>query len=109
MSKQEANAPVSLPTMLGSGKMFEAQGKKYKVLPFKLKEVDEFAKDNLIIGDEQFFNLSSKKNRENLDKWLRRKILTENDEPLTVEKAMEDDWDLDDLKLCIRTLMRISG
>jgi|BioPla2DNA2_1021312.scaffolds.fasta_scaffold118447_3 hypothetical protein len=113
MANKEATKPAEiaakLGVMLGTGDMLEAQGKKYKILPLKLKEVDEFLQDNMIVGDAQFFNISNKDSRANLDKWLKRKVSTADGEPLTVEQAMEDDWDLDDLKACIRALIRLSG
>jgi len=96
-----------LSTMLGSGEEFCAGGNTYKVRPLKLKEVDEFLNDNISIG-AQLFNVVNKDMREKLGKWL-QKCFTKDGKPLTLEMAMEDDWDLADLKMAVQRLIDISG
>jgi hypothetical protein len=104
----ENNEKTPLSVMSGSGSVFEAQGKKYRIRPMKLREVDEFYKDNLILADGQFFNMTIPSNRKSLNKWL-EKMVTANDQPLSLEQVIEDDWDLNDLRACIRRLIDISG
>lgn len=98
---------TSLPTMLGSGEEFFVGDKSYKVRPLKLKEVDEFLSDNISVG-AQLFNVVNKDMKEKVDKWLQR-CFTKGDKPLTLQMAMDDDWDLADLKVAIQRLIDISG
>lgn len=105
MAKKEAT-PLSV--MLGSGEDFFVGGKKYTVKPLKLKHVDEFMKDNLSLG-MQLVNITNEEAKSKLDKWLSRQVVDEKGSPMSLEKAMEDDWDLGDLKRCIQRLLDISG
>lgn len=98
-----------LSVMAGSGDFFKAQGKKYKVKPLKLKEVDELKNDEMFVFEGQFFNMSNPDNRKKLNKWIEKKATDESGEPLTLEKAMNDDWDLNDLKEFMRKLLDLSG
>jgi len=99
---------VPLSTMLGSGDSFFVGEKKYRVKPLKLKEVDEFTQDGLSVGPA-LFNVSSKKNKSILDKWIKSKIFDGDGNPMNLEKAMADDWDLVDLKRAVQKLVDISG
>ncbi len=105
MAKKEA---TPLSTMLGSGEDFLVGEKRYTVKPLKLKHIDEFVKDNLSVG-LQFVNLTNDEAREKLNKWLSRQVVDENGSPLSLDRAMEEDWDLVDLKNCIQRLLDISG
>jgi len=105
MAKEAKATPLS--TMLGTGEEFFVGDKAYKVRPLKLKEIDEFLNDNISIG-AQLFNVVNKDMREKLDKWLQR-CFTKGDKPLTLQMAMDDDWDLADLKMAIQRLIDISG
>lgn len=69
MSKQEANAPVSLSTMLGTGETFEAKGKTYTVKPITLKHIEDFMADNLSLGS-QIFNITGKDAKQKVERWL---------------------------------------
>lgn len=112
--------PIPLSVMLGTGEEFEVEevvekeGKKehikhkYKVLPLKLKEVDEFLKDNLSVGP-QLFNLIDKESKKKVDKWLSRKVQTDAGEPVTLQMAYDHGWNLEDLQRCLRKLVGISG
>ena len=106
--KEEEPLPVSLSTMLGSGDIFMVGNKKYSVKPLKLKDVDEFSKDAVNIGP-QMFSLIDKKRRENLDKWMKRQVFDANDEPVSIKKAIDDEWDLTDLRKCVKKIIDISG
>ena len=106
MSKTEATTPLS--TMLGSGESFEVNGKAYTIKPIKLKDVDEFMKDNLSMGS-QFFNLAKDDAKEKTNKWLCGYCVDNKDEAMTLEKAMQDDWDLAHLKDFFKKLCDLSG
>jgi hypothetical protein len=108
MSKKEAKTPVSLATMLGTGDTFEAKDKTYKVKPIKLKDVEEFMADNLSIGS-QLFNVSNKDSKTKIDKWLNGYAVDSKDEPMSLDKAMNDEWDIVDLKNFIKKLCDLSG
>lgn len=108
----EAKKPVDFLTMSGASHNFEAQGKNYTLLPTKVREILELKDDNLAIWPEQQgFNIASDKNVGILDKWLKRKVLDENGEPMSIEKitSKDHDWDTDDLSRCLVKLYKISG
>ncbi len=107
-SKKTDKTPLSV--MLGSGVIFEAQGKKYTVLPIKLKELLDFKDGKIAIGNNaQGYNILIDENRNKIDKWLQSKLIDSNGEPMSFEKAVNDDWDTDDLERFLRTLFKISG
>ena len=108
MSKQEANAPVSLSTMLGTGETFEAKAKTYTVKPITLAHIEEFMADNLSIGS-QLFNVANKDAREKVDKWLSGYAVDGKGELMSLEKAIADGWDIVDLKNFFRKLCDLSG
>lgn len=108
MSKQEANASVSLSTMLGAGETFDAKGKTYTVKPIILKHIEEFMADNLSIGS-QLFNVANKESKAKVDKWLSGYAVDGKGEPMSLEKAIADGWDIIDLKNFFRKLCDLSG
>ena len=99
---------TSLATMLGKGGSFEAQGKTYTVKPLKIKDVDDFMTDDMSLGS-QLFNVSNEKNKKKTDRWLKDYATNDKDEPMSVEKAMNDDWDLEDLRNFFKKLCDLSG
>jgi hypothetical protein len=106
----EAKKPVDLSTMLGilGGNDFMVGDKKYVVSPMSLVEVDEFMKDNLSIGP-QLFMVANDGSKKKLDKWLSRHCLDKIGEPMTVEKAAKDEWNLVDMRKFIQKLCDLSG
>lgn len=100
---------VPLSDMVGGGTNFLAQGKKYRVLPLKLCEIDKFIESNIVIGEGQFFNVSGEAQKKNIDFWIKKKVLAEDGSEFSLEGAYADEWDLDDLGEMIRSLMRLSG
>lgn len=108
MPKKEAHPPVDLATMLGTGDYHIIQGKRYKIKPLKLRDHKEFLEDNLNLGS-QFFTLLEEKEVAKLEKWMGRYLFDENDEPMTLAKAEEADWDVTDLRKFVKLLIDISG
>ncbi len=108
MSKQEANAPVSLSTMLGTGETFEAKGKTYTVKPITLAHIEEFMADNLSLGS-QLFNVTNKDAKTKVDKWLAGYCTNEKGESMSLQNAIDDGWDIIDLKNFFRKLCDLSG
>lgn len=108
MSKQEANAPVSLSVMRGAGETFEAKDKTYTVKPITLAHIEEFMADNLSIGS-QLFNVANKDAKEKVNKWLGGYCLDEKGEAMSLQKAIDDGWDIVDLKNFFRKLCDLSG
>lgn len=106
--KKEAKKIADLATMLGTGESFDAQGKTYTVKPIKLKDIESFMNDNLSLGS-QLFNVSNDDVRKKIDKWLTGYCFDDKDEPVTLDKAMSEDWDIADLKSFIRKLCDLSG
>jgi len=104
---KEKLAPVSLATMVGQGDIFEAANKRYTVKPLKLKHVPEFLEDNISIGS-QLFNLANEEARMKLEKWIPL-IIFDGGESLTLQRLIDDDWDLNDLKALLRKTLDISG
>jgi hypothetical protein len=105
MSKSEA---VPLSVMTGSGSSFSAAGKKYTIVPLTLKDLDEFGKSQMSIG-AQLFNLLNPEARKILEKTLPKCIFDENKNPVTLDKMMEDGWNLRDLRLAVEKLCDLSG
>ena len=108
MSKVEANTPVDLSTMLGSGDEFKVNDKKYTIKPMSLKDVDQFMQDNLSLGS-QIFSISSPETKSKTDKWLSKYCFDEKNESVTLQKAMDADWNVVDLKKFFRNLCDLSG
>jgi len=112
--KGEAEQPlstseiVSLATMLGGGDFFSVGEKRYKVKPLKLKDIDEFQKDAVNVGP-QLYSMINEEARSKLEKWLSRQVFDANNEPMTLQKAIDDDWDLSDLRLCVQKIIDLSG
>ncbi|HHX60995.1 MAG TPA: hypothetical protein GX707_09840 [Epulopiscium sp.] len=106
MSKEKTPTPLSV--MLQSGGDLEVKGKIYTVRPLALKDIQDFMKDNLSLGP-QLFSVNDDKSRKKVDKWLQGYCLDDKDAPLTLDKAMADDWDVVDLKEFIRKLCDLSG
>jgi hypothetical protein len=106
----EAKKPVDLSTMLGvlGGEGFKVGEKTYTVKPMALKHVDEFMKDNLSLG-AQIFNLSNKDVKTKLEKWLTGYCFDRNGEPMSLQKAMDDDWNIVNLKDFLKKLCDLSG
>lgn len=98
-------AATSLAEMLGTGDTIAELG--LHIRPLKLKEVQEFINDNVAVGT-QVFGLVNEENRKILDKWLQR-CVSKGGEPYSLEKAMNDDMDLVQLRHVIEKLVDLSG
>jgi hypothetical protein len=132
MAKKEAT-PLSV--MLGSGEdfyfditkvkvdsegnpVFDEQGepilevvatKKLKVLPLKLKELDEFTEDRVSIGTQLFTTLNDS-DKAKADKWLKTHVfLPGSGKVVTVDLLKEEGMDLIQLRRLIGKLIDISG
>ena len=105
---ENAKSPTPLSVMLGDGGSFDVKGKSYTIKPIALKDIEKFMKDNLSLG-VQLFNVSDKKTREKVDRWLTGYCFDEDGNPVSLEKAMADDWDVVDLKEFFRKLCDFSG
>lgn len=104
MSNKET---TPLSTMLGSGEFIEIRGKQYKVKPLALKDIDMFI-ENTNLGP-QLFNLIDKKAKENMNNLLSKYCYDENNSPISLEIAINSDWDVVDLKTFIKKVCDISG
>lgn len=102
---KEAATPLSV--MLGTGEALEIAGKKYRVLPLKLREVQEFLDDNLSVGP-QLVNLLTEEHRAKVSKWLGH-VVDESGKPMDLERAQAEDWTIADLRLALQKLMDLSG
>ncbi len=105
---QESSPLPTLATMLGSGEDFFVGEKKYRVKPLKLKDVDAFSDDKINIGP-QMFSIVNKEEREKLEKWFSKQVFTEKGEQMTLQQAMDDDWDLSNLRKCMQKIIDLSG
>lgn len=106
----EAKKPVDLSTMLGilGGNDFLVGDNKYVVKPMSIVEVDEFMKDNLSLST-QLFNIANDASRKKLEKWLSGHCFDKIGEPMTVEKAKNDNWNIVDMRKFIEKLCDLSG
>lgn len=119
MSKDN-KSPTPLSVMLGDGDSFIVKGKSYSVKPIALKDIEEFMSSNINLGS-QLFSVADKKEREKIDRWLGGKknkdgnivkagyCFDSDGNPVNLEKAMNDGWDIVDLKLFLRKLCDLSG
>lgn len=105
---EKTTKKTPLSTMLGGGDFIEIQGKQYKIKPLKLKDVDNFIEKNVSLGS-QIFNLADEKSKKDMNEWLSKYCYDENDSPVNFETAIEQDWDIVDLKTFIKKLCDISG
>jgi hypothetical protein len=108
MKNTEANLPVDLSTMLGSSDEFEVNGKSYEIKPILLKDIDQFMKDNVCLG-AQIFSVSNKTSRNKLNFWLSKYCFDDKGEPLSIDKVMDLEWSVVDLKKFIQKLCDLSG
>ncbi|MCX7771717.1 MAG: hypothetical protein N2376_01215 [Clostridia bacterium] len=108
MDTKEAKTQTDLSTMLMTGAEFNAKGKAYRIKPIALKHVDAFVQDNISI-DVQLFNLTSKKAREKVNFWLQNYATDDSGEFMSLQKAMDDNWDVVDLKEFFKKLCGLSG
>lgn len=106
MSAKET--PVSLSTMLGNGETFEVNGNPYTVKPIALKDIEKFMADNLSLGC-QLFSVATKESKEKIDNWLTGYCIDQSGNPVNLQKAMDDGWNIVDLKTFIKKLCDISG
>jgi len=97
-----------LSTMLGSGELTQIAGKQYVIKAIKLKDIPEFEQDKISFGP-QYFSLAVKDERKKLDKWFSRYVFNTTGEPMTLDKATEEDWNVADIKGCLLRLVDISG
>ena len=54
-------------------------------------------------------NVMDKKAKEKIDKWLTGYCFDEKDNAVTLKEAMDNDWDVVDLKEFIKKLCDLSG
>jgi hypothetical protein len=102
-------------SLFGKGESFEVGEHTYKVLPMSLEEVlgakgvdGEFTADNLSL-DKQGWNILIPDARAKVDKWLQRKVVDEKGSPMSMDRAVEDGWDFDDVRSFLRMLAGLSG
>ena len=108
MSSKEARTPVPFSVMTGEPELFIAQNKKYHIKPMKIGDALKFIDDKVII-EAQIFNLAAKENREKINYYLSKYCTNEKGEPMSLESAITDDWDIVDLKKFVHKLCDISG
>jgi len=99
---------ASLSTMLGKGEFAIIKDKKYKIKPIALKDVEEFMNDNLSLGS-QLFSISDAEKRKQINRWLTGYCYDEENNAISLEIAMNNDWDIVDLKEFVKKLCDISG
>lgn len=94
--------------MTGSGSSFSAAGKTYRVRPLTLKETVKFS-ENPISINMQFYNMLNEDMRKTVDRYLKTCVTDENDKPVTLQKAIDDNWDLGDLQNAIDLICKLGG
>lgn len=107
-NKDVVNMPLSLNDMTGGGEIFTVGGKKYTVKPLKLREIPEYNKDSVNVGP-QLFSMLDERQKTVVDKWLGKKVEDEKGNPMSIERAEEDDWSLTDLRQCLLKIIDVSG
>ena len=109
MSKEENNViPTPFSVMIGEGETFKVGDKSYTVKPMLVGDAIKFLGESLSIGT-QIFNLANKKAKAKLDEYLTKYCTNEKNEPMNIDKIVEDEWNLVQLKEFMRKLCDISG
>lgn len=108
MSKIEVKTPVPFSVMSGDGESFVVGEKSYTVEPMLIGDALKFSDEGFSIGS-QIFNLANPDTREKLDKYLSQYCFSENGEPLSINKVIEEKWNVVHLKNFVRKLVDISG
>lgn len=98
---------------------FEVNGKIYNVkpIPFKYILKLEFSKDRLIIpqneentAELQLYNIREEKQRNKLNKWLKRLVTdAETEKSIDIERISGDGWKLSDVGRLLLFILEISG
>lgn len=105
---KDAKSPTPLSVMLGEGDSFVVKDKSYTIKPIALKDIEKFMSDNLSLGS-QLFNVADNKTRKKVDKWLNGYCFDNESNSVSLESAMEDGWDVVDLKEFFKKLCDFSG
>lgn len=109
MSKEENNViPTPFSVMIGEGETFKVGDKSYTVKPMLVGDAIKFLGESFSIGT-QIFNLANKKAKAKLDEYLTKYCTNEKNEPMSINKVVEDEWNLVQLKEFMRKLCDISG
>lgn len=108
MSNKEAKTPVPFSVMAGEGESFVVGEKTYTIKPMLVGDALKFIDDNLSVGT-QIYNLALKKSRNLLDGYLKKYCIDEKGQPMTIERIIQDEWTLADLKRCVQQLTELSG
>jgi len=105
---EKKNAATPFHVMSGEGEQFEVGNKAYTVIPMSVGDALKFLNESFSIGT-QIFNLADKKNRKKIEEYLAKYCKDEKGEPMSLEKIVEDNWNVVHLKQFIRKLCDISG
>lgn len=120
MQENNTNTNISDTELLIEKYSFKAKGNAYKVLPFKLEyALSQEMKDDFetieylpsIETDSRMLTnalLSKGEALEVVSKWLNQYCVYGN-EPMSLEKAIEHEWDTDDMTLFLLKVVGISG
>lgn len=108
MANKETKKPVPFSVMSGEGDSFIVGEKNYTVKPMLVGDALKFLNEGLSIGT-QIFNLAEPKAKAKLNEYLSRYCTNEKDEPMSIDKVIEDNWDVIHLKNFMKKLCDISG
>jgi hypothetical protein len=105
---KDEKVPVPFSVMSGDGESFVVGEKAYTIKPMLVGDALKFSEEGLSIGS-QIFNLSDKKSRAKLDKYLGQYCNDETGASMSIDRISTDNWNLVHLKQFIRKLVDISG
>lgn len=97
---------------------FIVNGNEYFVKPLSFRYIlsGEFARDNLVIPlkeentfEYQSFNITDKRKRKALDKWLKRLVTNSDGKEITFGDVLSDEWTVEDIGNLLKLLIEISG
>lgn len=104
----DKNTPTPFHVMTGEGEPFEIGDKTYTVIPMSVGDALKFLNESFSIGT-QIFNLADKKSKNRIDEYLSKYCRNDKGEPMSIDKIVEDNWNVVHLKQFIRKLCDISG
>lgn len=97
---------------------FVANRNEYFVKPLAFRYIlsGEFARDNLVIPLEQentfeyqSFNITDKRKRKVLGKWLKRLVTNSGGKEITFGDILADEWTVEDIGNLLKMIIEISG
>lgn len=98
-----------LSVMLGSGDFLTIKNKKYAVKPMPLQYIEEFMEGGFYALTAPIFYMTDENGKKKIDKCFSEYCFDSDDNPFSLKKAFENEWDVEDLQKFLKKLCNVSG